>query len=283
MILLIFNAIIVFFSILIKIVYYISKFFLNSVIYVFHSKTLRVPFLLLLLRIFFKISISYISTLYFLFLVHTFAIKLKIYLVLKNNFLIFYKNLLSKLAYKRKFKNINSEYILLNNLYWDINFNNSFSRNTILITKCGVFNLKVLSTTDIDYISDKNSALEHKNYIFNNTYLREVLPLEVPISNLLILPEAVDSNSFYYHNSTPLIPINYLNDYVENKFKKPMEYTPQYIKDILLDSSALIIDRILIFLDKFLTLNRPIIIFSLLSLLIYYIYINLITLLINYF
>ena len=188
MIIFVLNIFLTIITLIFKSIYYIFRLFCNIITYIFHSKSLRLPFILILITLIFNINLKYIASIYFLSLVHTLALKLDIYALAKNNLNIFNKKLISKFHYKQKLKNINPEFILLNDLYLNSECNSeesdfdiySFSTNNILITKYGVFNIKLAPNANLDYSSfhfNDKSFKTDKEYIFNNSILRETLPL----------------------------------------------------------------------------------------------------------
>ena len=267
----------IFLTFIIKIIYHTLILLYKILRFILYKSFLRTPFLLIIFGWLFKISYIYISTIYFLYLMNRLALKLNIYTIAKQNIRIFYTKLLYEIKINKSLKDINPEFILLKNLLIEEN-NNNYNVNHLLITKGGVFNIKMIENQKAFTID--NPPIEYISY---NSTLRDILPLEIPLLNILLLPESKEEISYYYNSSPPMIPLNYLNDFVSKKFRKRICYEPEEIRDIILESSLLNIDKYLFNIHNFLLKNKKIILFLSITALMYYFYINFLVILINYF
>lgn len=275
----------------IKIIFLILYFgikILSKIFYFILKKPyLRFPFLLSSLGYLFSVNFNTLATIYFIYLMHLSALKLNIY----NKIYIDLKYLCDKLynSYKvsHSLRSLKNDTIILNNIHLENNDDENCAIDELVITNSEIFAIKTLNLPYDNYInnisnkynSDLIIDLSLLDTIFeecSNSYniLQEILSYDIPITNIIALPQencVIKDNIDF---DTPIITTKDLSYYIKSKINKNAKYSPLNIKENLLENKTWIFDTLISNLQAFYSHTKLLIAFLFIFLLSYYIYIT---------
>lgn len=277
------------FSYILILISFIIKFIIKLISFVFSKAILRIFFILSILGYFFKIDLGILSTIYFFYLTHRLALKLKIYEKIMINFKLHNNKVINRYKIYTNLKKINSDSITFNNLSIIDYESNHCTIDNLAIISGKIFLIKPLSYSSIEFVnknlhskiySDNVLAKKELNPILDNIsnynhILTTILPADIPIINVIAL---CDNTVIKYEENfkVPIITINNLSKFIERNINDNSSYTLSEIKDIITENKIWIIDSFLYSFSTFLYNNKVIISFLIIDLFVYYIYINLI-------
>lgn len=259
-------------------IYKIIAYIFRILRFLFTNKHTSVPSILLLISIIFKMSIQFISNIYFIYLVHCFALSKGLYKFIVKNINLSISNLKENLKTKKLLNLISSEKIVLSNFLLDDD-EKTLNIHHLAITPSGLYNIVPLCS----YSDSKNDFDNTKAIytIYNETETLKatfdnLLDLSVPLKTLVLIPDNININSIY--NDSFEIIYNHQLPYIINSnttIKSSIDINS--IKDIIYENKAWLIDILVIKFINFLSKYKKIIILSIICPFIYFIYIFLVT------
>ncbi|MEN8078148.1 NERD domain-containing protein [Clostridioides difficile] len=285
--------------IIIKTLFYTLLFLIKALFkaFTFILKTpfLRFPFLLFTLGYLLHINFNILATIYFIYLTHLCALKFNIYKILYINLKYLSNRLRNNYKISHYLKSLKNDGIILSNIYLENGNDDSCLIDDLVITNGGIFSIKTLNYSYDEYDNDdvyksnfiSNSHLNNDNIIDSNlinkianecykchNILCDILSSDIPITNIIALPE---ENSVIREDScitTPIIVAKDLPYYIRNKVNKNVNYSPSLITESLLSNKMWIFDIFISKFHKFLHHSKVIILFFSVFLIIYYFYIT---------
>lgn len=285
--------------IIIKTLFYTLLFLIKALFkaFTFILKTpfLRFPFLLFTLGYLLHINFNILATIYFIYLTHLCALKFNIYKILYINLKYLSNRLLNNYKISHYLKSLKNDGIILSNIYLENGNDDSCLIDDLVITNGGIFFIKTLNYSYDEYANDdvyksnfiSDSHLNNDNIIDSNlinkianecykchNILCDILSSDIPITNIIALPE---ENSVIKEDScitTPIIVAKDLPYYIRNKVNKSVNYSPSLITESLLSNKMWIFDIFISKFHKFLHHSKVIILFFSVFLIIYYFYIT---------
>lgn len=285
--------------IIIKTLFYTLLFLIKALFkaFTFILKTpfLRFPFLLFTLGYLLHINFNILATIYFIYLTHLCALKFNIYKILYINLKYLSNRLLNNYKISHYLKSLKNDGIILSNIYLENGNDDSCLIDDLVITNGGIFSIKTLNYSYDEYANDdvyksnfiSDSHLNNDNIIDSNlinkianecykchNILCDILSSDIPITNIIALPE---ENSVIKEDScitTPIIVAKDLPYYIRNKVNKNVNYSPSLITESLLSNKMWIFDIFISKFHKFLHHSKVIILFFSVFLIIYYFYIT---------
>lgn len=272
------------------------KAFFKAFIFILKTPFLRFPFLLFTLGYLLHINFNILATIYFIYLTHLCALKFNIYKKLYINLKYISNKLRNNYKISCYLKSLKNDGIVLSNIYLENDNDDSCLIDDLVITNGGIFSIKTLNYFYDEYANDdvynnnsiSNSNLNNDNIIDSNlinkiahecykchNILRDILSSDIPITNIIALPE---ENSVIREDNcitTPTIILaKDLPYYIRNKVNKNVNYSPSLITESLLSNKMWIFDIFISKLHKFLHHSKIIILFFSIFLIIYYFYIT---------
>lgn len=275
---------------IVKICYYLFKF----IYAIFNVKFLRIPLLILTIGYFLRLKFIFLSTIYFLYLMHLCAIKFNIYKEFYIDLKYIYNKFISYYKISNSLKVLKKDNIVLTNLFLESNKENSCLIDNLVITNDGLFLIKspVLSYNDYlnnslsfekvninnyneDKIIDNNLLVEaYKDCLKCYSVLREIFSEDISITNIIALPQ----NNLVVMNSCginiPIVTLNELCYFIQKNLSTKPKYSPLILKETLLQNKMWYFDIFFSKLKSFFIHSKFIILFFLTFFIIYEFYIT---------
>ena len=274
---------------------FLIKVLFKAFTFILKTPFLRFPFLLFTLGYLLHINFNILATIYFIYLTHLCALKFNIYKILYINLKYLSNRLRNNYKISHYLKSLKNDGIILSNIYLENGNDDSCLIDDLVITNGGIFSIKTLNYSYDEYDNDNvyksnfisNSHLNNDNIIDSNlinkianecykchNILCDILSSDIPITNIIALPE---ENSVIREDScitTPIIVAKDLPYYIRNKVNKNVNYSPSLITESLLSNKMWIFDIFISKFHKFLHHSKVIILFFSVFLIIYYFYIT---------
>ncbi len=288
--------------ILIKLIFYMLYFLikatLKTFVFIFKKSFLRFTFLIISIGCLLHIKFNILATIYFIYLMHLFAIRFNIYNKIYTDLNYIYNKIRNSYKVSSCLKSLKNDGIILNNIYLESNNDDCCSIDELVITNGGIFSIKTLNYPYNDYnefnvtkilslnnikskddkiidISLINSISEECLKCYN--ILQDILSCEIPITNIIAIPQENCVVKEDYSLDTPIVTAKDLPYYIKNKINKDVNYSPLLIKENLLENKLWTFDIVISRLQSFLNHSKITILFFNIFLAIYYIYITFIS------
>lgn len=291
MLLTLFEAIFFIMTLLVKVVFFILNTIIKLLIILLTNSVLRFPFILFMLGYFLHINLKILSTIYFIYLTHKFAIKFNIYRGVNKNLKKYLTSLLCEYKISKSLKDLPTDYIVLKNLTVENTNDNSCTIDYLIISKECIFTINSINYFNDTAFSFKNTN-EHvinsktinntiSEFYNTNNILSDILSSDIPIINIIVLANnncVVEYNKNYI---TPIVTTESLVNFIQNSVKTNNNFNTSYTKNIILENKSWILDKALSKTSLFLSTNKRILGFFVIDLILYYLYINLIIIISN--
>lgn len=282
---------------ILKITFNTLKFIVKSTINIFHfiliKPFLRIPLLIFIIGFLLHINFITLATIYFLYLVHLCAIKLNIYTKSYLDLIYYFNKINNNFKVYHYLKNLKNENIVLNNVHLEDNNEESCLIDNLVITNSCIFIIKILNCPYSNSLDTKyfNKNKLNNDYVLDNTILKklsnecikcynilsEILPFDIPIIDIIALPQDKFVVLQTKELHTPIINVKDLSYFIKNNANKNNKYSSLEIKELLLQNKSWSFDIIFNNIFNFINHNKLIILFTLTFVIFYYIYITLVT------
>lgn len=278
----------------IKFIFFILNIIRKVFIFILTNSLLRFLFILLIIGYFFNINFKFLATYFFIYLTHKSALKFNIYQRIYFNLKAFFQHLSSKHIVSKALKTLTTDHIILNNITVENYIDEHFTIDHLVICKGKIFIIKTFTYCD-------NNPLNLKNLLFNktkdfvvdakiiysiineinncNNILRDILPFDIPITNVITLAKNNIVIKYDKNLNTPIVTIKSLVKFIQNNTNINNNYTSTSIKNFITENKTWVIDKVLFKTLYFLSNNKGVIVFFIIYGLLYYLYINLISIL----
>ena len=257
------------------ILYKFTKFTVKFIKFLFKNKILRIPTALFVFGIIFNLNFSVLSTIYFLYLMHSAALYSGIYRNIYDNLLRFFSQIKGNSNIKDILKLLPSNNIILSNISLE-NDERTLNIYHLAITPNGLYNIIPLSN-----FLDKNTSKEVANKLIYDIYnqteniknlLVDIVEEDIPLTTLILSPEDYIDNNFNIDNFK-LIQENQLLFMINSNKDTDIHLDINTIKDLIIENKAWFLDKVFFNFTYFLTNNKKIILFLMLCPIVYFIYI----------
>jgi hypothetical protein len=278
-----------------KIIFFILNTLRKFFIFILTNSLLRFLFILFTTGYFFHISFKILATYYFIYLTHKSALKFNIYQNISLNLKETFQHLLNKHKVSKALKALTNDYIILNNITVENFIDECCTIDHLVINTDKIFIIKTLTHFN-------NCSLNFKNQWFKKTkddiidkqiiysiikeidncsnILRDILPYDITITKVITLTKDNTVIKYDEYLTTPIVTVKSLTKFIQNNINNKTNYTTASIKNLIIENKVWIIDKAFFKTINFLSTNKSVIGFFLIFLLLYYLYINLISILI---
>lgn len=277
-----------------KIIFFVLNILKKFFIFILSNSLLRFLFILFTTGYFFHISFKILATYYFIYLTHKSALKFNIYQSISLNLKETFYHLLSKYKVSKTLKALTTEYTVLNNITVENFIDECCTIDHLVIYKGKIFIIKTLTHFDNWFLNFKNLWLKttrddvaDKEYIYSiikeidncSTILKNILPYDITVTNVITLTNDNTVIKYDENLTTPIVTVKSLTKFIQNNTNNKTNYTTASIKNLIVENKIWIIDKALIKTSYFVFNNKKVIEFFIIYLLLYYLYINLISIL----
>lgn len=277
-----------------KIIFFVLNILKKFFIFILTNSLLRFLFILFTTGYFFHISFKILATYYFIYLTHKSALKFNIYQIVSLNLKETFQHLLSKHQVAKTLKALTTDYVILNNITLENFIDECCTIDHLVIYKDKIFIIKTLAHFNNWSLSFKNlwfkktiDNVVDKEYIYSiikeidncSNILRNILPYDITIIKVMTLTKDNTVIKYDENLTTPIVTVKSLTKYIQNNVNNKTNYTSVYIKNLIIENKIWIIDKALNKISCFISNNKRVIQFFIIYILLYYLYINLISIL----
>ena len=152
--------------------YFLIKAILKTFVFILKKPFLRFTFLIISIGCLLHINFNILATIYFIYLMHLFAIRFNIYNKIYTDLNYIYNKIRNFYKVSRCLKSLKNDGIILNNIYLESNNDDCCSIDELVITNGGVFAIKTLNYPYDDFLKTKYfNKYKLNNESFNNDYV----------------------------------------------------------------------------------------------------------------
>ncbi|EKY25820.1 hypothetical protein HMPREF0216_02402 [Clostridium celatum DSM 1785] len=285
--------------VLVNSMFFIFRFIFNIIKFLIYicvkvlSLVLKVPLLrfallLFVLGHFLDLKFEFLSKIYIIYIIHLGALYFNIYKRLFIYLNYTYNKLYNFFKVSFSLRPLKNESIILNNLCIENDDSNNCTIDDLVITDGGIFIIKTLNYSYNEFLLKSTTNNKSKSKLNNDslidleiiykicdecnncyTLLKEIISSEIPITQVIVLPNEDSVVPLDDNIKIPIILAKDLPFFIKKNLDTSKNCSPLSLKNTLLDNKVWFFDILLLKLKYFISNNKGLLLFFLISLIFY--------------